>query len=124
MILLCKLLVTVVIGQTLFFKFSGAPESVYIFTQLGVEPWGRIALGMFELLAIALLWFPYTVLLGIGLVFCLMIGALASHGFVLGIEVLNDGGKLFFLAWVTLASDLLLIYYHRKELKVLCSTLS
>ena len=47
-ILLLKLVITLIVGQTLYFKFSGAEESVYIFSTLGIEPWGRLALGTLE----------------------------------------------------------------------------
>ncbi len=121
MVILLKIILSIIIGQTLFFKFSGAAESIYIFTQLGVEPWGRIGLGIIELIAILLLWFPHTLKYGIVLVFGLMLGAMASHLFLLGIVVLNDGGKLFILAVVSFLAALLLAYYKREEFKLLIS---
>jgi hypothetical protein len=50
----------VILGQTLFFKLAGTPESIYIFERLGVEPWGRYATGMFEVVAVVLLLIPRT----------------------------------------------------------------
>src|SRR3989304_612626 len=52
--------VAAILFQTLFFKFTGAPESVYIFSKLGLEPWGRIGSGVAELVAAALLPIPAT----------------------------------------------------------------
>ena len=53
-----RLIVAVILLQTLFFKFSAAKESVYIFSTLGMEPWGRIGSGVFELSRPCFCWFP------------------------------------------------------------------
>ena len=92
---------------------------MYIFTQLGVEPWGRIGLGIVELIAIVLLWVPSTTQYGTLAALGLMLGAMASHVFILGIVVLNDGGKLFLLAVISFLAALLLAYYQREEIKLL-----
>jgi len=88
----------IIMLQTLVFKFSGAEESVYIFTKVGMEPWGRIGSGVAELIASLLLIWPATRWLGAGLGMSVMAGAILSHLTVLGIEVLGDGGLLFFYA--------------------------
>jgi hypothetical protein len=88
----------IILLQTLYFKFTAQPESVYIFSTLGIEPYGRIGSGVAELIASILLLIPktrvYGSILGIGVIS----GAILSHLFVLGIEVQNDGGTLFLLA--------------------------
>ena len=84
--------------QTLYFKFSGAPESVHIFSTLGVEPWGRLASGVAELVAAILLLTTRWNWLGAALAIGIMLGALGAHLTVLGIEVQGDGGLLFALA--------------------------
>ncbi len=95
-----RLIAAAILLQTLFFKFTGAEESKFIFTQLGVEPWGRIGSGIVELIAAVLLLIPrtakYGALLGLGV----MAGAIGSHLTVLGIVVKDDGGTLFMLALV------------------------
>ncbi|PWA04468.1 DoxX family protein [Flavobacterium psychrotolerans] len=96
-----KWVVVVILVQTLFFKFTGAEESVYIFTKLGVESFGRIASGMVELVASILILIPRTTLIGAILGMGTMAGAIASHLFVIGISVQNDGGVLFSLAIIT-----------------------
>jgi len=123
MVLLLKAILSIIIGQTLFFKFSGAAESMHIFTQLGVEPWGRISLGILELIAIVLLWVSSTSHYGTLAALGLMLGAIASHVFLLGIVVLNDGGKLFILAVISFLAALLLAYYQREEFKLLAAKL-
>ena len=120
-ILILKLLITVIVGQTLFFKFTGAPESVYIFSTLGIEPWGRIGLGMLELLSIVLLWIPATMLYSLVLVLGMMFGAVASHVGVVGIEIMGDHGELFVMAMVALFSSATLLFLHRVELRSLIS---
>jgi uncharacterized membrane protein YphA (DoxX/SURF4 family) len=93
-----RLLAAVILLQTLFFKFSGSAESVYIFTTVGMEPWGRYGTGVLELVAgIALLITPWA-WLGAGLALGLMVGAIGMHFTLLGIEVQGDGGQLFIYA--------------------------
>lgn len=102
--------------QTLFFKFTAAPESVYIFTTLGAEPWGRIGSGVAELAASLLLLVPATSALGAGLALAVITGAIVSHLTILGIEVQGDGGELFVLALVVFAASAGIILIRRGEL--------
>lgn len=95
---IARLVAAAIMLQTLYFKFSGSAESVYIFSTIGMEPWGRIAVGIFELIAALLLILPSTAWLGAGLALGLMVGAIGMHLTILGIEVLGDGGYLFSLA--------------------------
>ena len=113
-----RLLAAAILGQTLFFKFSGAAESVAIFETLSVEPWGRFASGVVELIAVALLLWPGREVLGALLGVGVMAGALVSHLTLLGIEVESDGGLLFALALVTFGSCLVILALHRAELPV------
>lgn len=102
--------------QTLYFKFTADPESVYIFSAVGMEPWGRILVGIFELVASILIVIPrttaYGALIGIGV----MTGAVFMHLTRLGIEVQNDSGQLFIYALLVLGSCLTLAYWHRDSL--------
>jgi putative oxidoreductase len=115
---LLRLLVAGILLQTLFFKFSGAPESVWIFQTLGVEPWGRLASGVAELVAAALILWPRTTGLGAVLAFGVISGAILAHLTILGIEVEGDGGLLFFLALVVFAGSAVLAWLHRREIPV------
>lgn len=111
-----KLVAVIILVQTLFFKFTGAEESVYIFTKLGIEPFGRIGSGVVELIASILILIPRTTLLGALLAMGTMMGALMSHLFVLGIEVQNDGGTLFTLGLITLICCLILVYHQKNKI--------
>jgi uncharacterized membrane protein YphA (DoxX/SURF4 family) len=102
--------------QTLFFKFSGAEESIYIFSTLGIEPYGRIGSGIAELIVAVLILIPRTTWIGALGGIAIMTGAIASHLFVLGIEVQNDGGLLFGLAVITLISCFVLLYFDKNKL--------
>ncbi len=104
--------------QTLFFKFTGSPESVYIFTKVGAEPWGRIGSGLIELAAAILLLLPATAPVGGLIAAGVMAGAIGSHLSVLGIEVQGDGGLLFALACYVLVASLLVVGLHRADLPV------
>lgn len=111
-----KWVAVVILLQTLFFKFTGAEESVYIFTKLGVEPLGRIGSGMIELVASILILIPRTTLIGAFLGMCTMVGAIASHLFIIGITVKNDGGLLFGLAVITFICCIILVYKNKGEI--------
>ena len=78
--------------QTLFFKFTGAEESKYIFTKLGAEPWGRVGSGVVELIASILILIPVTTWIGALVGLGTMTGAIFAHLFVLGISVRNSDG--------------------------------
>lgn len=111
-----KLIAVIILLQTLFFKFTAAPESVYIFSTLGIEPFGRIGSGIVELIASVLILIPKTNLLGAIIGLGTMVGALLSHILILGIEVKNDGGTLFGLAIITFLCCLVMIYWNRDKL--------
>ncbi|KRB57179.1 DoxX family protein [Flavobacterium sp. Root186] len=111
-----RITASVILLQTLFFKFSGAEESIYIFSTLGVEPYGRIGSAIAELIAAILILTPKTTWLGALGAAGIMIGAILSHLFVLGIEVQNDGGLLFALAVITLLCSLGLLYFNKNKL--------
>jgi hypothetical protein len=113
---IARLAAAAILGQTLFFKFSGAAESRWIFAELGVEPWGRIASGVLELAAVLLLLVPRTAACGAALTFGLMLGAVLSHLLFLGIEVQGDGGTLFALALASLVAAVVVGWLHRSEL--------
>ena len=110
-----KLIAVIILVQTLYFKFTGAEESIYIFTKLGIEPFGRIGSGIVELIASILILIPRTTLLGALLGAGTMLGAIFSHLFVLGIAVKNDGGELFILAIITLLCCIILIFNNKSR---------
>src|SRR6266487_1965255 len=111
-----RLLAAIILLQTLFFKFTAAPESIYIFSKLGMEPWGRIGSGIFELIAGILILIPATTVFGALLAIALMSGAIFFHLTKLGISVQNDGGQLFIYAIVVFVSSLVLAIIYRSDL--------
>ena len=111
-----QLIVAAILLQTLFFKFTGAAESVYIFSTLGAEPWGRIGSGVVELIAATLLLIPATATLGAVLAMGVMVGAIVSHLTVLGIEVRGDGGLLFALALTVFVASAVVLLIRRGEI--------
>lgn len=114
-----QVLASAILLQTLFFKFTGAEESVYIFSTLGVEPAGRIGSGVVELIAAVLLLVPSTVAGGALLALGVMTGAIVSHLTLLGIEVKDDGGLLFGLAVAVFVSSAIVLFLRRAEIPVL-----
>ena len=113
-----QLAVAGILLQTLFFKFTGAEESVYIFTTLGVEPWGRIGTGIVELMAAVLLLVPVTASMGAAMALGVMTGAIFSHLTVLGIDVNGDGGLLFGLALIVFACSAVVLTIRRAQVPV------
>ncbi len=112
-----RLLAAIILLQTLYFKFTGAPESIYIFTQLGIEPWGRIGSGVAELIVSILLLIPGTAWLGAIGGIGVMAGAIGSHLTKLGIEVQGDGGTLFYLGVLVLISCVIVLFLHLNDAK-------
>lgn len=111
-----RLVPALILLQTLYFKFTGAEESVFIFSTLGVEPYGRIGSGIMELIAGLMLLVPAVSVYGAFLAAGIMAGAILSHMLVLGISVSNDGGYLFFLAIVILVFSVLVLFSEREKL--------
>ena len=116
---ICRVTAAVILLQTLFFKFTAAPESVYIFTKVGLEPWGRIGSGVAELIAATLILIPRTTWLGAGLALAVMAGAIFSHLTVLGVVVMNDGGLLFGLALAVAACSVVLLFLQRRRVPII-----
>jgi putative oxidoreductase len=113
-----QITIAAILLQTLFFKFTGAEESVYIFSTLGAEPWGRFGSGIAELIASVLLVTPALAVYGALLALAVISGAIVSHLTFLGIEVLGDGGLLFGLAVIVFLSSAAILALRRSELPV------
>jgi len=111
-----SIIAALILLQTLYFKFSGAAESVYIFDQLGLEPYGRIGTGILELIIATLLLVKRSSLVGGILGLGVITGALFSHIFVLGIEVQDDGGLLFGLALLVFVLCFVTIWTQKEKL--------
>lgn len=110
-----RIAAAVILLQTLYFKFSAHPESVAIFSKLGVEPWGRIGTGVMELITGILLLIPATAFLGGLLGIGLMSGAIGAHVLVIGIESAGDGGLLFAYAIIVFVCCFLVAIMHRRQ---------
>lgn len=116
---IAQVVAAVILVQTLFFKFTAASESVYIFSTLGVEPVGRIGSGIAELIAAILLLIPRAAWMGGVMGMGVMAGAILSHLTILGIEVQGDGGELFGLAVIVLIACGIVVFLKRKEIPIL-----
>jgi uncharacterized membrane protein YphA (DoxX/SURF4 family) len=114
--LILRIIIAVILVQTLRYKFTAHPDSVYIFTKVGLEPYGRIAIGVFELIAAILILIPKTVWLGALLTLGIISGALFMHLTDLGIEINGDGGTVFYMAVVVFILSLVILWMNRKSL--------
>ena len=119
-----RLIVAIILIQTLRFKFTAHPDSVYIFSKVGLEPYGRLLIGCLELIAGILLLIPKTVWAGAVLTIGIIGGAISMHLTQLGIEVNNDGGVLFYTALVTFIIAAIILYLYRKDIPVIGAKLS
>lgn len=113
------ILAAVIFLQTLYFKFTGHPDSIKLFTMLGVEPYGRIGLGIVELITAILLIVPRTTAIGALLGLGIISGALLSHFTVIGVNFNEDGGTLFFLAVVVFLCTATVAWIKRSELPII-----
>ncbi len=113
---LLRIVAAIIMLQTLYFKFSGAEESIYIFTALGIEPWGRFLVASFELIASILILYPRSTGIGALLGMGLMLRAIFSHITVLGLVVKDDGGQLFTYACIVLVCCSILVFQNRESL--------
>ncbi len=111
-----RVLAAVILLQTLFFKFTAHPDSILLFTMLGMEPWGRIGTGVAELIVSALLLIPRTAWLGALGALGVISGAIFFHVTKLGIVFNNDGGTLFTLAVVVFVASVVALYLHRNDI--------
>ncbi len=114
-----RIIVAIILIQTLRFKFTAHPDSIYIFSKVGLEPYGRIGIGIFELIAGVLLLIPKTVWAGAVLTLGIIGGAILMHLTKLGIEVNGDSGVLFYTAIITFILSLSILWMHRKDIPFL-----
>jgi uncharacterized membrane protein YphA (DoxX/SURF4 family) len=115
-LLILRITVALILLQTLYFKFTAHPESVILFSKLGMEPWGRIMVGIQELLASILILIPATVGFGAILTVGLMAGAIFFHLTILGIESFMDGGYLFSLAIFVFICSSVLTWFYKQQI--------
>jgi len=115
--LVLRIIVAIILIQTLRFKFTGHPDSVYIFSKVGLEPYGRIAIGIAELIAGILILIPKTVWIGATLTLGVIGGAIFMHITKLGVEINDDGGILFITAMLTFILSAIILWIKRKEVK-------
>jgi uncharacterized membrane protein YphA (DoxX/SURF4 family) len=111
-----RIVAAFILLQTLYFKFTGASESVEIFTKVGMEPWGRYGVGVLELIAGVLILINPVAWVGAGLALGLMGGAIMMHLTILGIEVQGDGGQLFIYALVVTACSVFILWTNKEKL--------
>jgi len=111
-----QIIAALILFQTLFFKLTGAEETIYVFTKMGMEPMGRYTTAVVELIAGILLLIPSTVWLGSGLSLGVISGAIFSHFTKLGIVVLDDGGTLFIMAWVVFICSAIALYLNKSQI--------
>jgi uncharacterized membrane protein YphA (DoxX/SURF4 family) len=118
-LLIIRIVIALILVQTLYFKFTAHPDSVYIFSQVGLEPIGRIGIGILELICAILILFPKTMWAGALLTVGIISGAILMHLTQIGIEVHNDGGKLFYLAIIVFLLASIILYDQRKNIPLL-----
>ena len=116
LLLILRIIVALILIQTLRFKFTAHPDSVYIFTKVGLEPFGRVGIGVLELISAILILIPRTIWAGAGLTLGILGGAIMMHLTQLGIEINNDGGTLFYMALGTFIMSTIILFDQRKNI--------
>jgi len=118
-ILILRIIVALILIQTLRYKFTAHTDSVYIFTKVGLEPFGRIGIGILELISAILILISKTIWAGALLTFGIISGAVLMHLTQLGIEINNDGGTLFYMAITTLIFSAFILWNQRKNMPII-----
>lgn len=112
----CRAIAATIMIETLFFKFTGAEESIYIFSKMGLESWWRYGQGIWELIA-SMLLLRWRLGWAGGLLTMGALGAaIVSHLTVLGVVVQGDHGLLFAMALTTFACGTVVTFLHRHEI--------
>ena len=117
--LVLRIIIAAILIQTLRFKFTAHPDSIYIFSKVGLEPFGRIGIGILELIAAILILIPKTIWIGALLTFGVISGAIIMHLTQLGIEINNDGGQLFYMAIIVFILSSLILWSQRKKIPII-----
>jgi len=115
-IFILRIIIAIILVQTLYFKFTAHPDSVFIFSKVGLEPFGRIGIGILELISAILILIPRTIWLGALITVGLMAGAITMYLTQLGIEINNDGGALFYMALGMFLLSALILVNQRKNI--------
>ncbi|MFK5878617.1 MAG: DoxX family protein [Flavobacteriaceae bacterium] len=118
-ILALRIVIAIILVQTLYFKFTAHPDSVYIFSKVGLEPFGRIGIGILELISAILILIPRTIWLGALLTSGLMSGAITMHLTQLGIKINNDDGSLFYMALALFLLSSFTLINQRKNIPII-----
>lgn len=113
--LIIRIIISIIYIQTSYFKLTGHPDSVYIFSKLGIEPYGRFGAGVIELMISPLLLINKTKLLSIIVSLGIIIGIIVSHLYIIGINIKGDNGSLFTLAIIIFILNIVLIHLHRTD---------
>lgn len=116
-----RVVIAIILLQTLRYKFTGHTDSIYIFTKIGLEPFGRIGIGVLELIAAILILVPRTIWVGSLLSIGIISGALFLHVSQLGIEINKDGGTLFYMAVSIFTLSCLVLWNERKKIPLIGS---
>ncbi|MEK9612726.1 MAG: DoxX family protein [Flavobacteriaceae bacterium] len=121
---LLRLIIAIILLQSLYFKFTGHAEAKHIFNTLGAEPWGRIILGCIELFVGITLLLPKTKFRATLVAAGLMVGALGAHlftplGVVIRWEGNSDNGELFIMALIALVLSIISLILHAKIKKII-----
>lgn len=117
--LILRIIVAIILLQTLGYKFTAHPDSVYIFSKICLEPYGRIGIGVLELITAILIVYPKTIWAGAMLSIGIISGAIIMHLSILGVEVNNDGGKLFYMALIVLILSIIILWNERKKIIII-----
>ncbi|MCF6279404.1 MAG: DoxX family protein [Flavobacteriaceae bacterium] len=119
LLLILRIMVAVILVQTLRFKFTAHPDSVYIFTKVALEPYGRIGIGILELISAILILIPRTIWAGAGLTLVILGCAIIMHLTQLEIEINSDLKTLFYMALGTFIISIIILYNQRKKLPII-----
>jgi len=91
-----------------FMKFNGAEIDIKLFSHIGMEPHGRILIGILELAAAIFILIPQSTIYGAFLGLGVMTGAIIGHLTVIGLGGIH-------MAIIVFVCCLILIYLRRND---------
>lgn len=114
-----RLVPAIIVGRAALMKFTGAAGAVALFTELGMEPNGRILIGLLEMGGVLVLLTPRISAWGAVLCLGVLTGAIIAHVTVLGFD--GAQGTLFVMAIVAITCLLALLYRLREQIPFIAS---
>ncbi|MEM6960150.1 MAG: DoxX family protein [Myxococcota bacterium] len=121
-LIVLRLFVAAIMAGAGYLKLTSGAAEIAIFSELGMEPQGRMIIGLLEVASGLLLLSPH-VATGALLTVGIMCGAIIAHATVIGPSPGGDGGLQMAMLALVLTSSIVLLLVSRRDLPLVGHTL-